>query len=424
MARSWSVSGDEGCAVSGRTMTRPRRVVIVGAGQAGYWVARTLRDRDFVGEIVLVGDERHPPYERPPLSKEIVRGIKAAEDTYLTTPAALTERAITAMLGTTVTAINRAAATVSLEDGSALPYDDLVIATGGRGRRLALPGADPDRLLYLRTIEDAHAIAATFRREQPLLVVGGGWIGLEAAAVARSVNVPVTVIETSSQLCPRALPAAAAGYLRDLHTRHCVDVRLGCTVTEVRGDRALLSTGAEVACGEILMGVGMIPNAELAIAAGLDTNDGILVGEGMRTSDPAIFAVGDVARYHSARHGRMMRLESWSNAQDSGISAARAILGEACPYDPLPWFWSDQYDVNLQLVGLPGSHHDVIVRGAREADAFSLIYIEGEHIVAALSVNQPRENRIIRKLIEGRKIIERSYLADSAVNLQHILRAA
>jgi 3-phenylpropionate/trans-cinnamate dioxygenase ferredoxin reductase subunit len=397
--------------------------VILGAGQAGYWVARTLRDRGFPGDVILIGDEPHPPYERPPLSKDVLRGLKQPKTTYLATFERLLEQRIRPMLGITVREIDRAAKTVILEDARTVRYDTLVITTGGRGRSITLPGAVDDRLHFLRTIEDSTSISAVLARGAPLLVIGGGWIGLEVAAAARMAGVAVTLVEAAPRLCMRALPSAPADFLLRLHRRQGVDVRLGCVVERLADGTATLSTGEEVPYGALILGVGMIPNAELAMAAGLAIDDGILVDSAMRTSDPAIFAAGDVARYHSARFGRSMRLESWSNAQDGGIAVARAIMGDGGTYDPIPWFWSDQYHVNLQVLGIPEPHHDVMVRGDVTSGAYSLIYMSDRAIAAAVSINQPRDNRILRKMMENGKLLDRRDLADITVNLPQSLGA-
>jgi 3-phenylpropionate/trans-cinnamate dioxygenase ferredoxin reductase component len=400
-----------------------RRVVILGAGQAGYWVAKTLRDRGFPGEIILIGDEPHPPYERPPLSKDVMRGLKQPKTTYLATLEQLEELRITLMLAVAVREIDRVTKTVILRDERTVRYETLVIATGGRGRTIALPGNDPGRLYYLRTIEDSISINATMAQNVPLLVIGGGWIGLEAAAAARMAGISVTVVEAAPQLCMRSLPSAPADFLLRLHQRQGVDVRLGCVVERLNRDTAILSTGEKIPYGVLILGVGMIPNVELAEAAGLAVDNGVLVDSTMRTSDPVIFAAGDVARYHSARFGRAVRLESWSNAQDSGIAVASAIMGDGDIYDPIPWFWSDQYDMNLQVLGIPEPHHDVIERGDVTSDAYSLIYMSGNAIAAAVSINQPRDNRVIRKIMERGKLLDRSDLANINLNLQQVLRA-
>jgi 3-phenylpropionate/trans-cinnamate dioxygenase ferredoxin reductase subunit len=400
-------------------------VVILGAGQAGYWVARTLRDRGFSGEIILIGDELHPPYERPPLSKDVMRGLKSPASTYLATFERLAELAVTAILGIAVLKIDRTAKTVILEDERTLRYDTLVIATGGRCRSIVLPGTDDDKLHYLRTIEDSMSLNAVVARGTiPLLVIGGGWIGLEAAAAARMAGVAVTLVEAEPQLCMRVLPSGPANFLSRLHRRHGVDIRLGCVVERLARGTATLSTGEQVSYGALVLGVGMIPNVDLAVEAGLAVDNGILVDSAMRTSDPAIFAAGDVARYRSARLGRTMRLESWSNAQEGGIAVARSIMGDGAKYDPIPWFWSDQYDVNLQVLGIPEPHHDVIERGDVTSGAYSLIYLSGGAIAAVISVNRPRDNRILRKMMEDGKTVDRRDLADMTVNLQQAMRGA
>jgi 3-phenylpropionate/trans-cinnamate dioxygenase ferredoxin reductase subunit len=399
-------------------------VVIIGAGQAGYWVAKTLRERGFPGEITLIGAEPHPPYERPPLSKDVLRGLKLPHTTYLATVEGLVEQRITLLLGKVVRRIDRTTKTVILGDDSQVRYDTLVITTGGRGRSVTLPGLADDRLHILRTIEDSALLGTVLSRRTPLLIVGGGWIGLEAAAAARMAGVAVTLVEAAPRLCMRSLPPVAADFLLRLHRRHGVDVRLGCVIEQLADGKARLSTGEEVSYGALIVGVGMAPNTELAAAAGLAVDDGILVDGTMRTSDPAIYAAGDVARYRSTRFGRLMRLESWSNAQDGGIAVARSLLGEGGTYDPIPWFWSDQYDVNLQVLGLPEPQHAVIERGDVTSAAYSLVYLSAGAIAGAISVNQPRDNRIIRKMMESGTTPDRQALTDVNISLQQQMRGS
>jgi 3-phenylpropionate/trans-cinnamate dioxygenase ferredoxin reductase subunit len=369
------------------------RIVIVGAGQAGGWAAKTLREEGFAGELVLLGEERHPPYERPPLSKDVLVGAKPAENTYLW-PNGL---AADFRPGQRAAAIRPAERRVVLAEGAELGYDKLLLTTGARVRRLDLPGAH-----YLRTIEDSLALGAALRRGGRVLVIGGGWIGLETAAAARRLGAAVTVVECTDRLCARVLPPVLSTYLADLHRRHGVEV--------------LLSTEAAPPADTVVVGIGVVPNQELAAAAGLVVANGIAVDEYGRSSDPHIYAAGDVA----SRHGH--RLESWANAQNQAIATAKSMLGRGAPYREIPWFWSDQYDVNLQLLGLPSAAHEIVLRGALAADRFVLFFLAERRLAAVAAVNSGRELRIAKRLIETGREIEPAALADETRPLQALLK--
>lgn len=369
------------------------RVAIVGAGQAGGWCARTLRDAGFDGEIVLIGEEHHPPYQRPPLSKEVLLGEKSPESTYLW-PSGLP---VDFRGGTRVTRIDRRAKRVEVSNNETVGYDKLVLATGGRVRRLDIPGAH-----YLRTIEDAAGLRLALLRGGNVLVVGGGWIGLEAAAAARSVGCDVTIVEATDRLCGRVMPNVVSDYLRDLHQRHDVHVRLNETLN--------MHTAAT-----IVIGIGIIANVELAQEAGLNVANGIVVDEFGVTSDPDILAVGDVANLNG------VRLESWANAQNQAIAAAKSLAGAPTPYREIPWFWSNQYHVNIQFLGLPSSGQAVVMRGTPAEDKFSLFFLDGERIGAVVAANSMRDLRVARRLMERNVIVRADMLADESKPLQDLL---
>ena len=406
--------------MSGETL----RAVILGAGQAGYSVAKTLRSRGFSGDITLVGDESHPPYDRPPLSKEVLLNLRLPQDVYYATLEQLSHQRIDLRLSTRAREIDRAGKTVIFDDAQRMRYDVLVIATGGRPRTITVAGVEDAQLYYLRTLEHSTSLGALLRRGIPLVVVGGGWIGLEAASAAKKTGAPVTVVEAASQLCMRALPAGPADFLLRLHRREGVDVRLNSKVERVAGDTAILSSGEKVPCGALIAGVGMIPNTELAVAAELEVEDGILVDSSMRTSDPNIFAAGDVARHRSSKLGRSLRFESWSNAQNGASAVAAAIMGETPTHEPVPWFWSEQHGTTLQIVGIPEAHHRVIERGDPSSDGYSFVYLNEGAIAAAVSINQPRDYRLIRKMIEKGKSLDEKWLADAQFNLQEVFTPA
>jgi 3-phenylpropionate/trans-cinnamate dioxygenase ferredoxin reductase subunit len=392
-------------------------IVIVGAGQAGGWAAQALRSEGFAGQIVLIGDEAHPPHERPPLSKAVLSGAAAPESTRLMKPEAFDALAVQWRPGVQVHRIDRAARQVLLLDGTVQPYDKLILCTGGRARRLAVPGADQVPLHTLRTIEDAQALAPALRPGRSVVVVGGGWIGLEVAATARQQGAEVVVVETQTRLCERTVPAEVSAYLLALHRAQGVRVLLGAGV---RGfaraadgrSEVLLADGSALACDTIVLGVGLAPNDELAREAGLACEGGVLVDAQCRTSDPHILAAGDVAVAPNPWAGRSLRLESWQNAQEQGMAAARSALGHAVDYQPLPWFWSDQYGMNLQIYGMPTPAHRVVQRGDPASGSFVLFYLAGDVVQAAVGANAARDLRIARRLIEQRKPVDAERLAD------------
>ena len=392
-------------------------IVIVGAGQAGGWAAQTLRSEGFAGRVVLIGDEAHPPHERPPLSKAVLSGAAAPETTRLMKPEAFDALAVQWRPGVQVRRIDRAGKQVLLSDGTAQPYDKLILCTGGRARRLAVPGADQVPLHTLRTIEDAQALAPALRPGRSVVVVGGGWIGLEVAATARQQGADVVVVETQSRLCERTVPAEVSAYLLTLHRAQGVRVLLGAGV---RGfaraadgrSEVLLADGSALACDTIVLGVGLVPNDELAREAGLACDGGVRVDAQCRTSDPDILAAGDVVVAPSPWAGRSLRLESWQNAQEQGMAAARSALGQAVDYQPLPWFWSDQYGMNLQIYGMPTPAHRVVQRGDAASGSFVLCYLAGNVVQAAVGANAARDLRFARRLIEQRKPVDAEQLAD------------
>jgi 3-phenylpropionate/trans-cinnamate dioxygenase ferredoxin reductase subunit len=370
------------------------RVVIVGAGQAGGWVAATLRDCGSEGEVVLVGEEAHPPYERPPLSKDVLLGEKLPESTYLWPKGLKAEH----RPGLRAERIDRADKKLELSNGSQLGYDKLVLATGGRVRRLDRPGAH-----YLRTIDDALALRAALLRGGSVLVIGGGWIGLEAAAAARKMGCAVTVVEAADRLCARVLPDSVSHYLHDLHTRHGVDIRLNAASADFAGDT-------------VVVGIGITPNSELAEVAGLEVANGIVVDEFGTTSDPDIYAVGDVANL------RGLRLESWANAQNQAIATAKWLLGTATPYREIPWFWSDQHGVNIQMLGVPKREDTVVLRGDPARDKVSFFFMSDGKITGLVAVNTMRDVRVARKLMETAKAVAPALLADESKPLQDLLK--
>ena len=353
---------------------------IIGTGQAGGWTAKTLRDEGFEGRVVLIGEEPFPPYERPPLSKEVLLGDAEEASTYLWPEGTLEGQDVELKLGARVAKIDRAAKSIAFDDGDTQSYDRLMIATGARVRRLDIPGADLDGVHYLRDIADTRAIRAGLSGDGRVLVIGGGWIGLEVAAAARKSGAEVTVVEAAERLCGRALTPELSAYVHEAHAAQGVDIRCDTGVERLEGNgavaRAVLSDGSALDISMAVIGVGVVPNSELAADAGIDVDNGIVVDELCRTSDPDVFAAGDVTNHPNPLLDRRIRLESWENAQNQAIAAAKAMLDKGEAYGEIPWFWSDQYDMNIQLVGLPAAWDEAVTRGDPASGQFIVFYLK------------------------------------------------
>lgn len=408
-------------------MAAPRNIVVIGGGQAGGWTARTLRDEGFDGSVVLIGAERHPPHERPPLSKAVLLGEKPPEITHLFPGNSYDQLAIELRLGNLVTSIDARAKNVRLDDGEIVPFDLLMLAMGGRPRELPVPGTSLAGVHMLRTIDDSLALGKDLKSGCSVLVVGGGWIGLEVAAAARKKNCQVTVIEALDRLCARGVAPDVSEYLLTLHRGHGVDVRLNIGLASLEGvnhlTRAVLSDGSTLQCDVAVIGIGMVPNVELAKAAGLAVDNGIVVDGLGCTSHPDIYAAGDLANRPSARLGRRVRLESWENAQNQAITAAKAMLGKTDQtYDDVPWFWSDQYGVNLQLLGLAQSWEQRVTRGRTDKLPYVAFYLTRDQIEGALGLNAGRDMRFVRRLMTLGKQVGAGQLGDPAVKLQDLAR--
>jgi 3-phenylpropionate/trans-cinnamate dioxygenase ferredoxin reductase subunit len=376
--------------------------LVVGAGQAALTFAQSLRERGYGGRIVIAGDEPFAPYQRPPLSKKFLAG-EIGEDRLELKPAAFYgAQTIELRLGLRITSIDRARREAH-HAGGTIAYDRLVLATGSRPRAVLVPGAQLPGVEMLRGIEDVHRLRALIAPGKRAVIVGGGYIGLEFAAVARTLGLAVTVIEAASRVKARVVAAEVATFFEELHRSHgvtlCLDTALAAI--EPRGDglAALTAGGGAHPADLVLIAVGAVPNVELARDCGVEIDNGIAVDAHARTSDPAILAIGDCASFPSARYGRRIRLESVQNAIDQAKAAAAALTGAPADYDPVPWFWSDQYDVKLQIAGLSQGHDRAIVRGERSSSGFSVFYFAQDRLLAVDSINRPRDHMLARRMI-------------------------
>ncbi|MDE2165972.1 MAG: FAD-dependent oxidoreductase [Alphaproteobacteria bacterium] len=403
-----------------------RHILIVGAGHAGGVAAATLRQAGFAGAVTLIGSEPYPPHERPPLSKELLAGAIPVEKTFLKPLAFYAENGIAFRPGETATAIDRAARRVELANGETVPYDLLLLTTGARARRLALPGADDRRVVYLRDIRDSLALRERLTGGPRIVVVGAGFIGLEAAAVARKRGAAVTVVEVQPAPLQRVCPTEIGDFMAALHRRNGVELRTGVALTAIEpdGDAVVLRTadGNAIAADVVLAGIGAQPNIELAQAAGLAVEDGVVTDEFGRTNDPHVFAAGDVTRHYNPLLGRKLRLEAWQNAQNQAIAVAKVMAGGDQPYAEVPWFWTDQYDVNLQIAGAPERWGTLVWRGGTGDKAFTVFGIEDGRPVAAITMNNGRDMRPARELIARRRTVDLARLADPKVKLQDLAR--
>lgn len=396
-------------------------IVIIGAGQAGLQTAESLRSEGYAGPILMIGDEARGPYHRPPLSKAYLLGDFAETQLTMRAPAALEKKNIELRTAVGVTVIDRATKQLTLSDGSRLGYTGLCLATGSRARPLPVPGADLANVFPLRTLADTQAIAAALPKAARVVVIGGGFIGLEFAAVARKLGKAVVVLEGADRLMPRAVTPMLSDFFRKLHTGHGVTVELGAAVSELTGKDGKVTAvrtadGREFPADLVLVGIGILPNEELAKAAGLECERGIVVDACSRTSDPAIVAAGDCTA-RRLPDGSLLRLESVQNAMEQGKSAAAALLGKERTFTAAPWFWSDQYDVKLQMVGLSAGHDQTVLRGDPATNRFSAFHFRTGTLVAVDSINRPEDHMPARKLLDQNIAITPEQAADPAFSL-------
>jgi NADPH-dependent 2,4-dienoyl-CoA reductase/sulfur reductase-like enzyme len=403
--------------------------VIVGASLAGAKAAQTLREEGFQGRLILVGEESERPYERPPLSKGFLQGREERAKAYVHEPGWYEENGVELRLGVQATAVDRAARTVELATGERIGYDKLLLATGSSPRRLDVPGATLQGIHYLRTMADSQRLkeelAPGGRR---VVVAGAGWIGLETAAAARGYGNEVTLIEPEPTPLHAALGPEVGGLFADLHRAHGVDLRLDQGVAGFWGagqvSAVVTSGGQEITADVVIVGIGVRPNAELAERAGLEVSDGVLVDQSLRTSDPDIFAAGDVAGVYHPLLGKRIRVEHWANALNGGPAAARAMLGQAVSYERLPYFFTDQYELGMELSGVatPGEYDDVVFRGDPGSAEYVAFWLQDGRVTAGMNVNVWDVASDIQAIIKAGDRVDVARLTDPKVPLSALVR--
>ncbi|MGH3278020.1 MAG: NAD(P)/FAD-dependent oxidoreductase [Trebonia sp.] len=403
--------------------------VIVGGGLAGAKAAETLRAEGFDGEVVLFGSEPELPYERPPLSKDILLGKAGREKAYVHPHDWYAEHNVDLRAGVTVAMIDPAARLVTF-DGGTVGYDKLLLATGASARRIDIPGAGLDNVRYLRTLPESEALRAAFAPETRVVIVGAGWIGLEAAAAARTAGTSVTILEPQPGALYGALGPELGGKFADLHRSHGVEFRFGESAAEFRAAEpgsarvgsVVTASGAELPADIVVVGIGAIPTDELARSAGLEVDNGVVTDAALRTSDPDVFAVGDVANSYLPLLGRHVRVEHWSNALNGGKAVAKSMLGQQVEYNRVPYFYSDQYDLGMEAAGLPmpGTYDQVVYRGDSDTLEFVAFWLKEGRLVAGMNVNVWDVNDDIQSLIRSAKPLDTARLADPAIPLPEV----
>ena len=401
--------------------------VIVGASLAGAKAAETLRTDGFDGRVVLLGEENERPYERPPLSKGYLLGNDDKGTIYVHDEGWYAENDVELRLGVRATGIHRSTHEVELAGGERVGYTKLLLTTGASVRRLNVPGTDAEGVYYLRTAGDSERLRDRLRGGGRTVVVGAGWIGLETAAAARSYGGEVTVIEPEQAPLHRVLGPELGAVFANLHRDQGVQLRLGVGVTELRTSQGrvhgvVTSDGEEIPADTVIIGVGIIPNTGLAEAAGLETDNGVLVDSSLRTNDPDIYAAGDVANAHNPLLGHRVRVEHWANALDGGPAAARSMLGQQVVYDKVPYFFSDQYELGMEYAGYvePGGYDEVVYRGDRDSLEFVAFWLAGGRVVAGMNVNVWDVTDPIQALVRSGEPVDKGKLADPAVPLDQL----
>lgn len=398
-------------------------IIIIGAGQAAGQAAASLRQEGFEGAITIIGDEAQPPYQRPPLSKAYLSGELPMERVLVRPEKFYADKNVELHTNTRVASIDRAAKSVTTDDGTVFEYEKLLIATGSRPRKLNIPGSDLTGIHYLRTVDDVDGIREAMQTAKRLCIVGGGYIGLEVAAVAAKAGLEVTVLEMESRILQRVTTPEMSEFYHALHTERGVNLMVNTGVSGFAGDGAV----SEVLCGDetrvaadlVIVGIGIVPNIELADAAGIACDNGITVDDHCQTSDPDIYAAGDCTNHPNPILGRRLRLESVPNAMEQARVASANMLGGDKVYAAVPWFWSDQYELKLQMVGFSSDGDESVVRGDKAANQFAVFYLKEGKVVAVDAVNSPKEFMVCKQLYG--KAVDATALADAEVDLKSLL---
>lgn len=399
-------------------------IVIAGAGHAAGQAIISLRQQKYTGRIVLIGDEPYLPYQRPPLSKKFLAGELAAERLYLKPVSFYDDPQIDVRLNTLITAIDVNSKALSLASGDVVAYDRLILALGSRVRQLQVDGNDLRHVHYLRSIADVEGIRQDFDPGKRLVVIGAGYIGLEVAAVARQLGLDVTVIEMADRVMSRVVSPEISDFYQIEHTSHGVRLRLATSVTALRGRKrakhVVTGDGEEIPADLVVIGVGILPNTALAEQAGLDVGDGIIVDDRCMTSNPDIYAIGDCTSHPSSIYGRRLRLESVHNAVEQAKTAASNLCGNESHYSQVPWFWSDQYDLKLQIAGLSDGYDTVAIRGNPAEKSFACLYLRDSRLIAVDAVNSARDFVQSKALIAAHAVIPTDKLADPGSSLSDL----
>lgn len=406
-------------------MTEQQTCIIIGASHAGAQLANSVRKEGWQGRILVIGDEAIAPYHRPPLSKALLMGDKTADQLEIFKPTVYDKANIEFLLNTRVASINRADKTITLEGGNTLTYDKLALCTGARVRKLDIPGSDLKGVHYLRTLADAEAIQRDVSANRKAVIVGGGYIGLETAASLRKLGMEVTVLEMMSRVLERVTAPELSDYYTKLHESHGVKIILNAQAQAILGN----DKAQQVQCNNdlvldadlVIIGIGVIPNTELAAAAGLVVENGILVDEFACTNDPDIVAAGDCTFHPNDLLGFHLRLESVPNAMEQAKTAAASICGKPKAYHALPWFWSDQYDIKLQIAGFNKGYERVVLRGDPDSNQFVAWYLQDNKVLAADCINSSKEFMQAKKLIAQNITVTDAQLADTSIEVASLV---
>ena len=401
-----------------------KTIVIAGAGHAAGQVVATLRQEKFDGQIILIGDEPYLPYQRPPLSKKFLAGEMPAERLFLKPASFYDDPQIELHLDTRIAALDCDNKIISCESGDEVAYDKLVLALGSRARTLPIEGVQLEQVHYLRSIADVERIRAQLDTGRRVVVVGGGYIGLEVAAVARTLGLEVTVVEMADRVMSRVVSPEISDFFQLEHTSHGVRFRLSTSVKAFSGKKrlksVLLDDGEELRADLAIIGAGILPNIEVAEHAGLEIADGIVVDDHCRTSDPDVYAAGDCTAHPNGIYGRRLRLESVHNALEQAKTAAQNICGKDARYCEVPWFWSDQFDLKLQIAGLSDGYDDVVIRGNPSERSFACLYLREGRLIAVDAVNSPRDFMQSKALIAAGATIPVERLSDTDKSLKEL----